>query len=255
MAEETQADGDGLAEARCAAMRWNTPLSEAHAEILLDRLELPDSGSILDLGCGWGELLLRAVAATRDSPVTGMTGMTGIGVDTCVPDLERGRSAAAGRGLKDRVTFVKASAVSWDKPADRVLCIGATHAWGGSVGAITALSEMVKPDGMLLLGDGFWAREPSSAAIEIFGEEVSPLADLVRLAQFAGWDVRHLSQADQSEWDEFETSWRLGRHRWLAAHPDAPDAAKLREELEQSLLEYLDVYRGVLGYCYLVLTR
>ena len=249
MDEETQADDDGLAEAKCAAMRWNTPLSEAHAEMLLDRLELPGSGSILDLGCGWGELLVRAVSAARDSRVTG------IGVDTYGPDLERGRSAAAGRGLEDRVTFVEASAVGWDKPADRVLCIGATHAWGGSVGAITALSEMVKPDGMLLLGDGFWAREPSNAATEIFGEDVMPLADLVRRAHSAGWQIRHLSEADQSEWDEFETTWRLGRHRWLAAHPDAPEAAKLRAELEQSLLEYLDVYRGVLGYCYLVLTR
>jgi hypothetical protein len=107
----------------------------------------------------------------------------------------------------------------------------------------------------VLLGDGFWAQQPSDAASEIFGDQVVPLADLVRLTQSAGWQVRHLSQADQSEWDDFETTWRLGRHRWLAAHPDAHEASTLREELQQSLLEYLDVYRGVLAYCYLVLSR
>jgi SAM-dependent methyltransferase len=249
MREEMCRDDDGLAEAKCAAMRWNTPLSEAHAEVLLDRLELPASGSILDLGCGWGELLLRAVSATGDVPVTA------IGVDTYAPDLERGRSAAAERGLEDRVTFVEASVVGWDKPADRVMCIGATHAWGGSRGAITALLEAVKPGGLLLLGDGFWAREPSSAAIEIFGKDVMPLVDLVAVAHSAGWQVRHLSEADQFEWDEFESTWRLGRHRWLAAHPGSPEAAKLQNELEERLIEYLDVYRGVLGYCYLVLSR
>jgi hypothetical protein len=51
------------------------------------------------------------------------------------------------------------------------------------------------------------------------------------------------------------TSGRLGRHRWLAAHPDAARSPKLREELQAAVREYLDVYRGVLGFCYLVLGR
>jgi hypothetical protein len=163
--------------------------------------------------------------------------------------------AAAERGLAGRVSFVEASAVGWSEPADRVLCIGATHAWGGSQAALAALTEQVNPGGLLLFGDGFWEREPSQAAVEIFGEEVVPLGDLVRLAHSAGWRVLHMSQADQLEWDDFETTWRLGRHRWLTEHPDAPESTKLREDLEQGLLTYLDVYRGVLGYCYLILGR
>ena len=108
---------------------------------------------------------------------------------------------------------------------------------------------------MLLFGDGFWKRDPGTSAVEIFGTEVQTLADLVRLAHAAGWQVRHLSEADQLEWDDFETTWRLGRHRWLAAHPDDAVAAKLRGELRDGVEEYLDVYRGVLGFCYLVLSR
>jgi hypothetical protein len=91
--------------------------------------------------------------------------------------------------------------------------------------------------------------------VEIFGGEVVALPDLVRLAHAAGWQVLHVSQADQLEWDDFESTWRLGRHRWLAAHPDIPEAGTLRQELQDRLLEYVDVYRGVLGFCYLVLTR
>jgi cyclopropane fatty-acyl-phospholipid synthase-like methyltransferase len=242
-------DHGGLADARCAAMRWNTPLSEAHAELLLSGLELPRQGSVLDLGCGWGELLIRALAAIDEATVTGT------GVDTYVPDLERARRGAVERGVEDRVTFVEASAVGWSEPADRVLCIGATHAWGGTRPALEALAGSVKPDGRLLFGDGFWQREPGKEAVAIFGEEVVPLPDLVRLAHSAGWRVLHLSEADQLEWDDFESSWRLGRHQWLAANPDAAEALKLREELDEGVLEYLDVYRGVLGFCYLVLAR
>jgi cyclopropane fatty-acyl-phospholipid synthase-like methyltransferase len=245
----TRPDDDGLAEAAHAAMRWNTPLSPPHAAVLLERLELSGGRSVLDLGCGWGELLLRAVAASPDPDVHG------VGVDTHLPDLERGRAAAADRGLEDRVTFLQGSAVAWSQPADRVLCVGASHAWGGSAGAIAALPDMVAPGGLLLLGDGFWAKEPSRAALEIFGDGVMPLPDLIRRIHAAGWQVRHLSQADQSEWDEFETTWRLGPHRWLADHRNAPAARGLREQLRDRLQEYLEVYRGVLGFCYLVLAR
>lgn len=249
MAEDAPQTDDGLAQARHVAMRWNTPLSEPHAELLLSRLELPTCRSLLDLGCGWGELLLRAVAAADDPTVTG------VGVDNDAPDLSRGRRAAADRELGDRVAFVEASAVDWSEAADRVLCIGAAHAWGGTKAALDALVQAVNPGGLLLFGDGFWEREPSETAVEIFGPEVVSLRDLVQLAHSAGWRVLHLSQADQLEWDDFEATWRLGRHQWLAAHPDADGATKLSEELEQGMLDYLDVYRRVLGYCYLILRR
>ena len=249
MSEVGPGHDGGLAEAMYAAMRWNAPLSESHADLLLNRLDLPGCGSVLDLGCGWGELLIRAVTAAMDA------GVSGVGVDTDGPDLKRGRQAAIDRGIEDRVKFVEASAVGWSEPADRVLCVGASHAWGGTAAALHALVEMVTPGGRLLFGDGFWQRHPGKSAVEIFGEDVASLAELVRLAHSAGWQVLHLSEADQLEWDDFESTWRLGRHQWLAEHADSPTAPQLAEELRAGVLEYLDVYRGVLGFGYLVLSR
>lgn len=50
-----------LDNARYARMHWNTPLSEEHAVLLLSRLDIRPGASLVDLGCGWGELSLRAV--------------------------------------------------------------------------------------------------------------------------------------------------------------------------------------------------
>ncbi|MBV8445385.1 MAG: SAM-dependent methyltransferase, partial [Candidatus Dormibacteraeota bacterium] len=69
------------------------------------------------------------------------------------------------------------------------------------------------------------------------------------------WRVMHISTADLGEWDEFESSWRAGRVRWLHANADEPAAEDLRQLLETRLHEYLDVYRGVLGFAYLVLRK
>jgi cyclopropane fatty-acyl-phospholipid synthase-like methyltransferase len=58
-------DGYDLAEALYARMRWNAPLSEQHADLLMDRLDLRPGLHVADLGCGWGELLLRVAGRSR----------------------------------------------------------------------------------------------------------------------------------------------------------------------------------------------
>ncbi|GLY26512.1 methyltransferase domain-containing protein [Micromonospora sp. NBRC 101691] len=240
---------DDLAAARYAHMRWNAPLSEEHAALLLDRLATPAGARVLDLGCGWGELLLRAVATGG----AGTSPTTGTGVDTNDADLARGRALAAERSLDTRVTFVHRDASAWTEPADRVLCVGASHAFGGSAAALDTLTGLVSPGGRLLFGDGFWERPPTPEATEIFGDQTMTLADLAEQARASGWRVLHLSTAGQREWDDFEATWRAGRQEWLLAHPDDPRAADVRDELDNQLRQYVGVYRGVLGFAYLVL--
>jgi SAM-dependent methyltransferase len=229
-----------------AAMRWNAPLSEAHASILLDAMELSDAESILDLGCGWGELLMRAVQRSPD--------LRGVGVDSDTTALERGRLLAAGRDLEDRVSLIDAPADTWAEPAQRVVCVGAKHIWEDTNAALAALMDLTAPGGRLLYGDGYLEPEVSSFTAELFSE-MSPMPELLAAAREPGWRILHLSVSDQLEWDEFESSFRAGTERWLLANPDAEDAAGIREWLDGRMREYLDGYRGELGFAWLVLGR
>lgn len=231
---------DPLAAARYSRLRWNTPLSDEHAALLLDRLE--PGGRIVDLGCGWGELLLRAVAR----------GGTGTGVDTDPAALDRGRRAAADRGLP--AEFVEQPAAEWRGGADRALCVGSSHALGGTRAMLERLAEIV-PRGRVLVGDGCWPAPPTPAAHEIFGDEVLPLAGLAAACGGTGWQVLHLSTADQREWDDFESAHRAGPREWLLDNADDPRAAQVRELHDGREREYLTAYRGVLGFAYLVLAR
>jgi cyclopropane fatty-acyl-phospholipid synthase-like methyltransferase len=226
-------------------MRWNTPLSVEHADMLLDRLELTAGTELLDLGCGWGELLIRAVA--------GVAGTTGTGVDSDEWALERGRRSAAERSVLDRIAFVDADASTWTGRADRIICVGASHAWGGASGALRTLQSSLRPQGRLLFGDGYWERSPSPAAIDLFGRGVLTLDALVDEALRTGWRVLHVSTADQREWDEFESSWRAGRSQWVLSHPDDARAPEIRARVDDQLREYVQTYRGLLGFAYLVL--
>ena len=248
--------------ARYARMLWNSPLSEAHAALLLDVLDVRDGQTVVDLGCGWAELLLRAVVGAGDATGVGGhgvgvrgVGIRGVGVDTDKTALTRARGLAAARGLADRVTFDAVPAADWAGTADRVICVGAAHAFGGTVQALRRLHGVLDGNGRLLFGDGIWQQSPGPEALAIFGEHVRPLPDLAEAATAVGWRVLHLSTADQLEWDVFESTWRQGRQEWLLDHPDAPGADDVRAELDRQQLDYLRVYRGVLGFAYLVLGR
>ncbi len=240
-----------------ARMRWNAPLSAEHADLLLDRMSLGPGQAIADLGCGWGELLMRAVA--RAGP-----GAAGTGIDIDEPPpvvavsdplqvLPRARAEAARRRLD--VRFIKADVSAWRGSADRVLCVGASHAFGGTTAAVRALAGHVAPGGRLLFGDCFWARPPSPEAVRLFGEEAMPLPGLMEACRAGGWRVLHLSTASQLEWDDFESSFRAGRQEWLLASPGHPRAAAIRDWIDARERLYLTLYREVLGFACLVLAR
>jgi cyclopropane fatty-acyl-phospholipid synthase-like methyltransferase len=249
---------DDLAVARRARMRWNTPLSTVHADLLLDRLRVDSVAGIVDVGCGWGELLLRAVErAVGSAPAAGEgdSVVRGVGVDTDPVALERGRALARRRGLEERVQFVLAEAASWSGAAGRALCVGSSHAFGGSRAALEALATLVPRGGRLLFGDGCWPGLTTPAAVDVFGDQVLPLPELVDVCRAAGWRVIHLSVADQREWDDFESTSRAGWQEWLLANESDLRAGEVREWLDTREHQYIHDYRGVLGFAYLVLAR
>jgi SAM-dependent methyltransferase len=93
-----------------------TPGTSLDQPWLLRRLDVPAGARVLDLGCGWGELLLRAVASGGTS---GAVATTGIGADTDDAALARGRKLVADRSLDKQVTFVRREAAAWREPADQ----------------------------------------------------------------------------------------------------------------------------------------
>jgi SAM-dependent methyltransferase len=239
-------DTPGPDKALYVRMRWNMPLSAEHAELLLDRLDLRRGQRRADLGCGWGELLLTAVGRAG-------AGTTGVGVDTDESVLERGRREAAVRGLP--VEFLNADVASWRGTADRVLCTGAAHAFGGTADALRSLADVVPAGGRLLYGDAIWSRPPSPEAVGLLGEGISSLTELLDAARASGWRVIHVSEADQREWDDFESTFRAGRQEWLLANEGHPRAADIREWLDDRERGYVTVYRGILGFAYVVLAH
>ena len=238
-------------------LTFHGPLSEARAARIVARLTANRPGTVLDIGCGWGELMLRILAAAPQA--------TGLGLDTDEGDLARARASARARGLGDRVTFVRESGVRTSRgPADLVLCAGASHALteveppGHAAPALAELRRLVNPGGRVLLGEGFWYRTPTEAELAAMwpgttAEEYGDLPGLVDLAIAAGFRPAWTETATLEEWEDFESGYQCDEEEWLAAHGDHPKAAELRERVEQHRSYWLRGYYDLLGMAYLTL--
>ncbi len=62
--------------------------------------------------------------------------------------------------MHERVEFVEAAAETFVDVADVVVCVGASHAFGGPADALHRLRQSVTPGGRVLYGDAFWAASP-----------------------------------------------------------------------------------------------
>jgi ubiquinone/menaquinone biosynthesis C-methylase UbiE len=238
-------------------LTFHGALSEERAAGFLARLAATEPKSVLDIGCGWGELSLRLLAATP--------GATGIGIDLAAQDLERGRALAAGRGLGDRMEYLEESATGTQHgPADVVLCLGSGQALSdaptpGQYGeALKELRRLVNPGGRVLYGEGFWERPPRPEELarmwpDARADDHLPLAGMVEAAVEAGFRVEWLEVATQEEWDQFESGYLADIEVWLAANAGHPKAAELRAGTDRHRTSYLTGYRGILGLVYLTL--
>ncbi|MEV6247753.1 class I SAM-dependent methyltransferase [Streptomyces sp. NPDC051742] len=242
---------------RLGGLTFHGPLSEARATRLIERLAATEPADVLDIGCGWGELLLRVLEAAPAAK--------GVGIDINAEDLARGRALAEARGLAGRVEFVEESALGTDRgPVDAILCLGSSQALcdpeqpHDPAAALRELRRLLRPGGRVVLGEGFWEHTPTDEELAGMWPGAAtgdhfPLGDLVDLAIEAGFRPAWIETASADEWEEFESGYRYDTEVWLAAHPDHPLAAKTRERVDRQRATWLNGYRRVLGIAYLTL--
>ncbi|NJQ05052.1 SAM-dependent methyltransferase [Streptomyces lonarensis] len=227
------------------------PLSDRAVAVILDRAVPRDRAvRLLDLGCGEAVWLRRALAARPEA--------TAVGIDLDEPGLAVGRRAAEREGVADRLRLVREDAALHvsDRPAGTVLCVGATHAFGGLLPTLEAAHSHLADGGTVVVGEGFWERQPDAAALTALGcgpDAYDDLPGTVRRVTDAGWVpvYGHVSTAE--EWDDYEWSWTGSLARWALDHPDHPSAAEAAATAREHRDAWLGGYRGTLGFLTLTL--
>ncbi|KAF5990390.1 cyclopropane-fatty-acyl-phospholipid synthase family protein [Streptomyces sp. WAC00263] len=222
------------------------PLDDDSVRRLLERGIPRDGARVLDLGCGGGEWLLRALAAHPQ--------LRAEGVDISESALAHARSAARTLGLQERLVLHQEDAADFAAPHlfDLVISVGATHAFGGLLATLEAARKHLAPGGRVLVGDGFWSQEPSPDAVEMLGD----LADLPTTVDgviSGGWTPVYGHISTSRELDDYEWAWTGSLASWALDHPDDPDSSQALAASTTHRTEWLSVYRDAFGFVCLIL--
>lgn len=229
------------------------PLDEESVAAVLDHaMRGTQEPRLLDLGCGEGAWLHRALTARADARA--------VGIDIDGPGLDRGRAEADRRGVADRLRLVEHDACGYttDEPFDVVLSVGASHAFDGTLPAFRAAASLVAPGGTLVFGEGFWEREPDAGTLRELGEKPDSYADLAAtVKQFTeeGWLPVYGHVSSLREWDDYEWNWVGSLTRWALDNPEHPLSEQELAVAQQHRDGWLGGYRRTLGFVTLVLRK
>jgi trans-aconitate methyltransferase len=215
-----------------------SPVPIAKLDELIDVLDLDPGARVVDLGCGKGELLRR---------IANRYPINGVGVDRSGALLEEARRRTPGS-----VTYVLADLTAFESgaPFDLAAEIGASV--DGFRATLARLAGLVRPGGLVLLGEGYWRREPDDAYLEALGatrDEYTDYEGVFAAAAVHGLEPRYAVTASTDDFDRYEWRWSLNGERYATAHPEEPGVTDFLAWVRNGRRRYIELGgRETLGF-------
>jgi len=222
------------------------PLNKAKFERLCRMLALKRGAHVVDIACGKGEFLVRLAELYE---------ISGVGVDIspyCVRDCkEKHRKRVPNSDIKflemDGAEYKPKSYESFDL----VMCIGASWVYGGYRGTIRSLKKMAKPNGLIVVGEAFWLKDPSEEYLKATGtkkEEFGTHQSNVNVGEGEGLTCIYTLLSDLDDWDHYESLKWWNVADYVRTNLDDKDVPELLERTKREKDIYLRWERGTLGW-------
>jgi cyclopropane fatty-acyl-phospholipid synthase-like methyltransferase len=203
---------------------FHNPLDPRRVAEVLAALHLGPGDRVLDAGCGAGELLVGLAERY---------GCGGVGFDTSEILIAEARRRAAARAPLADLTFTVGSAedVMPDGSYATACCLGSLHALGGLRDGLAWLARAARPDGAIVVADGFWARQPDPAFLAALGateDELPSFEGLLATCDEAGLEPVAVATSTAEDWERYEWTLVSNGDRWAREHEDDPLADDVR---------------------------
>jgi SAM-dependent methyltransferase len=221
------------------------PIAAAKIERILDLLPLNEGASVLDLGCGRGELSLRIIERFK-AQVTA--------VDLSSPMLDAARERAEWCGALPHLRLLQLAIAEYSaEPAsfDLTVMLGGGGIAGGFAGICARLAQWTRRGGYVLIGEGFWAKAPAAeylAHLEATADEFRDHRGNVQAGIDAGLIPLHAVVASADEWDEYEWKYSRSIERYALEQPADPDVPAMIARIRRWRDAYLHWGRETLGF-------
>jgi SAM-dependent methyltransferase len=220
------------------------PMSTAKLDELVGLLRLNPGSTVLDIACGKGELLARLAERYE---------ISGVGVDIspyCVTDaVQKLRERVPGAQIQ--ILNMDGADYSPDQLFDLAMCIGASWVYKGHRGTLSTLKTMTKPDGLILVGEPFWLKDPDDAYLvaenltrDMFGTHY----ENVLVGEDEGLLPLYTMVSNQDDWDRYETLQWYAAEMHARDNPNDPDVSEILTRVARGRTNYLHWGRDTVGW-------
>lgn len=227
------------------------PLSESTVSRAIEVLALRRAAVVADFGSGFCELPIRLVEK-YDAVVTAIE-LSPMVAQTARLRVQRRLTEHRGTGT---VTVHEGDAGKFRATIppsvfDLSICIGSSHSLGGYQNALTVLTRVTKPGGLILVGEMFWKREPLPPFLQATGMHEGDCAPhhinserAIEMGLIPLWIVT----ADDREFDEYEWAHARAIERFASENADMPEARTMLERSRAWRAAYMRWGRHILGF-------
>ncbi len=229
-------------------MLFNNPISIQKVDLIINALDLTSSNKVIDIGCGEGEFLKRLYQVSKSEC---------LGIDLDLACIEKAKSKLT-KEESHNIQFLEADIQKHKIKAgefDLAVCIGSTHAFGmGDMAysnSLKAMSNMVKPNGLILVGEGYWKRTPDKEYLDFIGDPVGIYnnhEENIKQAEALGLIPLYVTCSNQDEWDHFEWCFKMKAERNALAQPKNEAAQQKLKAVREWNTYYQKYGRTTMGF-------
>jgi len=229
------------------------PMSQIKLDGLFSLLKLKPGSKVLDIACGKGEPLIRLAE---------LYNISGIGVDISpyfIKDCEKKKNERVpGSDIKLLEMDGAKYAPKINELFDLSMCIGASFVYNGFIETIKALKKMTKPNGLIIIGEPYWLKEPDDEYLkmsEFKKEEFNSHFENINIGEKEGLNCIYTLVSNHDDWDNYETLQWWSVDDYLTTNPDDPDNSELLNKTKKAKIEYLSHGRDTIGWAIYVFKR
>jgi ubiquinone/menaquinone biosynthesis C-methylase UbiE len=227
---------------------FSNPISEGKLMKMIQMISFQKEDKVIDIGSGKCELLIRLVENYHVSATA---------IDLYEGAIDEAKKRARGRIPENSIEFVVEDASSAlercnEDEYDVGICIGSTHALGGLESTLRMLKRVVKENGHILIGEGYWKQPPSPEYLEALGgadeSELTTHAENIKTAEQLGLIPLWSYVSSEDDWDEYEWLYSKSVEDYCQSHIDDPDREAMLERIRSWRHTYLKWGRDTLGF-------
>jgi SAM-dependent methyltransferase len=222
------------------------PMSKDKLDGLFSLLDIKPNSKVLDIACGKGEPLIRLAE---------LFSVSGIGVDISPYFIKNCENKKNKRVPNSDIKLLEMDGAKYSPKInelfDLTMCIGASFVYDGFIGTINALKKMTKPDGILVIGEPYWLKEPNDEYLQMTGikrEDFNTHYKNIVIGEKEGLNCIYTLVSSHDDWDHYETLQWWSVCDYITMHPDDPDNSELSNKINKAKTEYLLYGRDTVGW-------